>query len=172
MGFFTRTDEGPVAPAGSLTELTNDALREVLDGWEAAYRVDEDGDIAGYWDGHLFFFFRAADGEVLHVRGRWMRDVGAEGRTRLLELANAWNAEHLFPKAYVRDEERDGAAVASVYAELNVPLREGVSTDQLDVLLSCALGTSLDLFGSLDAEFPQAAAAAAAAQEARAAADG
>ena len=145
-----------VPPA--LTPLSESSLRGVLDSREAKYRVDEDGDIAGYWEGYLFWFLRLGEKrEILQVRGTWGRAVDLAERERILELANTWNAEKLWPKVYVRIND-DGAL--AVHSEHTVDYEHGATPKQLDQHLSCAVSTSLGFFTSLDEAYPAAADAA------------
>lgn len=163
MGYFTKN--GVAVGAGSPAPLTREAIEAVLDGWEAGYGVDGDGDVGGWWDGHLFWFLRgSAEQPVLTVRSRWNRELGTDQADRALAHVNAWHAQRIWPKAYV--QAQDGRT--EVHAELSVPLGSGVTHDQLDDLLRCALGTTLRLFEALDEEFPEAAAAAAEAARAEA----
>ena len=68
MGYFNK----PQQSAAELAPLTNDRIKSVLDAREANYGVDDDGDIGGYWDGHLFYFFiLGSDKDFLQSRARW-----------------------------------------------------------------------------------------------------
>lgn len=141
-----------------IAPLSERALRSVLDSREAKYRVDEDGDIAGYWEGYLFWFLRLGDRkEILQVRGTWGRTVDIGERDRILELANTWNTDKLWPKVYVRISD-DGAI--AVHSEHTVDYEHGATPKQLDQHLSCAISTSIGFFTSLDEAYPVAAAAA------------
>lgn len=142
----------------ALAPLSEGAVRAVLDSREAKYRVDEDGDIAGYLEGFLFWFLRLGERkEILQVRGTWGRDVDLIERDRILELANTWNTEKLWPKVYVRIGD-DGAI--AVHSEHTVDYEHGATSKQLDQHLSCAISTSIGFFTSLDEVYPEAAAAA------------
>jgi hypothetical protein len=154
MGFFTKQDGG--AAAAPLA-LSHDRITAVLDSREMRYAVDDDGDIGGYWDGHLFYFFRmGGNQEYLQVRGRWNRKVGLDQYARVVDLVNTWNAEKLWPKGYVRSE----GDVVGVYAEHTVDYEHGVTDEQIDLHLACGITTALSLFESLDEQFPDEAAAA------------
>jgi Putative bacterial sensory transduction regulator len=156
MGFFTK-DELGASGSGMLAPLTVDAVKAVLDSWEANYAIDPDGDPGGYWDGHLFFFMRnGTDQSVLSIRGRWMRELGGEHRDEVLSLLNAWHAEKIWPKGYVQEEEKG----LGIYAEMSTTLESGVTGAQLGDLMGCAIGTSIQLFEHLDEHFPEAAEAA------------
>ena len=156
MGYFTK--DGARTGTGAPTPLTQDAIKAVLDGWDAHYAVDDEGDIGGYWDGHLFYFFQGGqEGTVLTVRGRWGRRVGSDELGPMTALLNAWHDDKIWPKAYARPEGDD----LGVYGEVSTPLGAGVTGDQLKDLISCGLATTLQLFEHLDEQYPAAAAAAA-----------
>lgn len=160
MGYFTK--DGARAAAGAPTPLTQEAVAAILDGWDAHYAVDDEGDLGGYWDGHLFFFLLGGqEGTVLTIRGRWARQVGVDELGRMSVLLNGWHDDKIWPKGYVRPEGDE----LGVYGEVSTPLGAGVTPDQLKELVSCGLATTLQLFEHLDEHYPEAAAAAAAASD-------
>lgn len=161
MGFFTKPEATGSAPAPQT--LTHDRITAVLDARDMRYGVDDDGDIGGYWDGHLFYFFRlGGQQEYLQVRGRWNRKVAVDEYARVVDLVNTWNSEKLWPKGYVRAE----GDVVGVYAEHTVDYEHGLTDEQLDLHLACGITTGLSLFEHLDEQFPEQAAAAKAELEA------
>jgi len=161
MGFFTKPEATGSAPATEA--LTHDRITAVLDARDMRYGVDDDGDIGGYWDGHLFYFFRlGGQQEYLQVRGRWNRKVAVDEYARVVDLVNTWNSEKLWPKGYVRAE----GDVVGVYAEHTVDYEHGLTDEQLDLHLACGITTGLSLFEHLDEQFPEQAAAAKAELEA------
>ena len=126
--------------------------------------MDDDGDIGGYWDGHVFYFLvLGQNGEYLQARGRWNRKVGSDQLDALNRLVNEWNATRLWPKGYVRDEDGE----VGVYAEHTVDYEHGVTDQQIDLQLACSIATGLQLFEHLDEQYPEQAAAAKAEQEER-----
>ncbi|GMA26422.1 hypothetical protein GCM10025864_41810 [Luteimicrobium album] len=115
------------------------------------FRVDEDGDITGTWEGHRFWFMLLGpEQHVLQVRGRWDRTVPPEARLALLQAMNDWNRERIWPKVYTR-EEGDRLAV---YAEVSVDLEHGATDAQLGQVISCGLGTGVQVFSSLGTLLP------------------
>lgn len=156
MGFFNKPTATP-ASAGALPPLSAERITACLDARDTRYGVDDDGDIGGYWDGHLFFFFRVGEGrDYLQVRGRWNRKVGVDQLATVSALANDWNADRLWPKVYVRVEDE----VLGVYAEHTVDYTHGLTDEQLDDHLVCGITTALMVFENLDEAFPEQAAAA------------
>jgi len=161
MGFFTKPDAAASTPGPQ--PLSHERLLAVLDARDMKYGVDDDGDVGGYWDGHLFFFFRlGGQQEYLQTRGRWNRQVGADQYARLVDLVNTWNSEKLWPKGYVRAE----GDVVGVYAEHTVDYEHGATDEQIDLHLACGITTALSLFEHLDEHYPAEAAAAKAELEA------
>ncbi|GMA30667.1 YbjN domain-containing protein [Litorihabitans aurantiacus] len=155
MGFFTKPQDA--ASAGGLAPLTTDRIKATLDARGSQYGVDDDGDVGGYWDGHLFYFFLLGQSsEYLQVRGRWNRRVGIDQLDAVTRLVNTWNADKLWPKVYVRAEDD----LVGVYAEHTVDYEHGVSDEQLDLHLACAIATSGQAFDQLDESYPSEAAAA------------
>ncbi len=161
MGFFTKPDAAASVPGPQ--PLSHQRVIDVLDAREMNYGVDDDGDIGGYWDGHLFYFFRlGGQQEYLQTRGRWNRKVGIDQYARVVDLVNTWNSEKLWPKGYVRAEDD----VVGVYAEHTVDYEHGATDEQIDLHLACGITTALSLFEHLDEQFPAEAAAAKAAEAA------
>lgn len=155
MGFFTKPDAAGAAAAPE--PLSHERITAVLDARDMKYGVDDDGDIGGYWDGHLFYFFRiGGQQEYLQVRGRWNRKVGLDQYARVVDLVNTWNSEKLWPKGYVRAEDD----VVGVYAEHTVDYEHGVTDQQIDLHLACGITTALSLFEQLDEAYPAEAALA------------
>ncbi|KMM45772.1 MAG: YbjN domain-containing protein [Cellulomonas sp.] len=156
MGFFSKHDApepAPAAPAPALEPLTHERVTATLDAHGYRYAIDSDGDIGGIWDDHVFYFVRiGAEREFLQVRGRWTRPLAASRYLEVLELANAWNTDKVFPKTYVRVEDD----LLGVYAEHAVDYRPGVADSQLDQHLGCAVSTALAFFSHLDEQFPEA----------------
>lgn len=152
MGFFTK--DQPIG--GGLAPLSLDRIRATLDSRGANYGQGGDNELGGYWDGHLMIIMiLGQSGEYLCVRGRWNRTVGAEHLGRLREIANDWNAEKLWPKAYVTlDEEEDATTSVGVYTEHTVDYEHGVSDEQIDLHLACAIATSGQFFDKVDEYFP------------------
>jgi len=143
--------------ADVLAPLTQERVIACLEARGLTYGIDDDGDVGGYWDGHLFYFFTlGAQKEYLQVRGRWNRSVGLDQLPQVSRLLNTWNAERLWPKGYVREEDGE----LGIYAEHTVDYEHGLSDRQLDLHLACAISTGLQLFERLDETYPREAAAA------------
>lgn len=154
MGFFTKD----TAPSdGGLEPVSNERLARLFDETEVNYGRDDDGDLGGYWDDHLFQFWHAGEnGEFFQVRGRWVRGVPESEYPAVLELVNRWNSEKIWPKGYV--EVHDGEVF--VYAEHTVDYEEGATDAQVHLHVRTGVATALRLFDDLDTHFPEHVAAA------------
>ena len=138
--------------------LTTARLRGWFTRHGYTYFVDDDGDVGGLWRGRLFYFFLFGDRrEILQVRGQWNREFAIERLTEVLEVCNEWNAEKIWPKAYVRVRD-DGMVHAT--CEVATDLEHGVTDAQLGQLLHCGLSTASLFFDTLDRLYPDPAAAA------------
>jgi len=110
------------------------------------YTTDEDGDLTGVWDDNQFWFILGgAAQEVLQIRGKWRNTVPAQDQTAALLAVNDWNRDHLWPKAYVRDEGE-----MALYAEVSVDLECGVTDAQLQDILACGLVTTVQFFNEIN----------------------
>nr|WP_265523390.1 YbjN domain-containing protein [Oerskovia sp. JB1-3-2] len=117
------------------------------------FRVDDDGDITGTWDGSRFWFLLLGEQrEILQIRGRWSSTLPGTARLAALQAVNDWNRERIWPKVYLREE---GGRLA-VYAEVSVDLEHGATDDQLAQILSCGLGTAVQLFHAIGGLVPPA----------------
>lgn len=153
MGFFNKPDALPDQPGAALAPLSHERITGVLDARGYNYGIDDDGDIGGIWDDHVFYFLRIGqEQEYLQVRGRWSRPLSASHYTAVLELANQWNTDKVFPKTYVRVEDGE----LGVYAEHSVDYEKGVADEQIDQHLACGVSTALSFFGLLDERYPEA----------------
>lgn len=151
-----RQRAGAPSPAGASTEnlldvpseVTRDRLASYLASRGYTFRLDDDGDITGTWDGNRFWFMLlGADKDIIQVRGRWHRPLAESSRVATLQIVNDWNRDRIWPKAYVRRE--NGAL--SLYTEHSVDFGPGATQDQIDETLAGGLGNSLQLFASVAA---------------------
>ncbi|QAY71858.1 YbjN domain-containing protein [Xylanimonas protaetiae] len=141
----------PPAPAPLTTQRIGDDLTRR--GYR--FRLDDDGDVTGTWDGNRFWFLLLGDHEeILQVRGRWAGNVPPQTRLAVLQAVNDWNRERIWPKVYARDED-DGPGL---YAEVSVDFEHGATDEQLAATVSCGLVTASQFFGSLAALSPDEAA--------------
>lgn len=138
--------------------LSTDRLRAWFATQGYACFTDADGDVGGLWRGRLFYFFLFGEHhEILQVRGQWNREFSIERLGEVLDLCNEWNAERVWPKAYVR--VRDDGMVHAV-CEVATDLEAGVTEDQLGQLLHCGLSSAAAFFDDLDERYPDPAASA------------
>ncbi|WP_129336830.1 YbjN domain-containing protein [Cellulomonas endophytica] len=147
---------GPAAPGEEHpTPVTPARIAAWMTDHDFSYFVDNDGDLGGLWRGRLFYFFLFGErSEILQVRGQWHREATIERLEEVLDLCNEWNADRIWPKAYVR--VRDNGRV-HVVSEVAVDLEHGATDAQLGQLLHCGLSTGSLLFDALDERYPDPA---------------
>lgn len=110
------------------------------------FRIDDDGDVTGTWDGNRFWFLLLGEhDEILQVRGRWAGNLPSAARLAVLQAANDWNRERIWPKVYTR-EESSGLAL---YAEVSVDFEHGATEEQLAQTVSCGLVTASQFFSTV-----------------------
>ncbi|WP_275003834.1 YbjN domain-containing protein [Promicromonospora iranensis] len=110
------------------------------------FRIDDDGDVTGTWDGNRFWFLLLGEhDEILQVRGRWAGTLPAGARLAVLQAANDWNRERIWPKVYTREE----AAGLALYAEVSVDFEHGATDEQLAQTVSCGLVTASQFFSTV-----------------------
>ena len=135
-----------------LEPLTSARIADELSRRGYRFTMDDDGDLTGTWDGHRFWFLlMGEDEEILQVRGRWNGAVPPRLRSAVLQAVNDWNRERLWPKAYVREEQRGLA----VYGEVSVDFEHGATDEQLAATIACGLVTGTQFFESLRALAPE-----------------
>lgn len=106
-----------IPPAGGdpaeLVTSGRDAVAAQLDALGLHYFVDADGDIGAAWDGFVIsFMFRGADPE-LYAAHSLHRVPPETSRVALLEFADEWNRDTLWPKAYTQADEEGALALAA-----------------------------------------------------------
>lgn len=151
MNFFDKPENTAAFAAGP-TPITRDRIAEVLDSLEQNYGRDSDGDVAGFWDGNLFYFLLfGPEEDALKAQGHWNRIIPADLTPRILEAVNEWGSDHIWPTGHLHVGD-DGAL--SLYGYIATDLTAGVTDEQLSWLLRCSIGTSLEFFAFLDEKFP------------------
>lgn len=150
MGLF---DNIPGPAAAVLPPLSHDRIAKVLETKGAHFgRDDNDGHPYGMWDGHPFrFHARGEKEEILMIRAFWRPEPPASLFNEFLLACNEWSSTRLFPKVYA--EEREGKLW--LICELSCDLEYGVTDEQLEQLVSCAISTSGQFFEFLEEKFPQ-----------------
>lgn len=129
--------------SATLLPLSDALIAAVLDDRQFVYFTDEDGDIGGWWEDNLVYFFRLGPARsMLQVRVRARRTFTVDDVPRLYEFCNTWNHDKLWPKAYVHVHD-DGSAL--LCGEVFADLTRGVSQAQLDQLMMCGISTGCEL---------------------------
>jgi hypothetical protein len=143
---------GDATPGGDLADapkpLSEEMVTQVLRAHGYAFTIDGDGDVVGRWDDNLIYFFRlGSDGEIIQVRTMASRLFGIDDVPRLYAWCNAWNRERLWPKAFVHVND-DGSV--RVCGEVLADLEHGVTSAQLDQILSCGIVAGCQMAEALD----------------------
>lgn len=136
----------------SLPPLSHDMVVSALQAREYAYFIDDDGDVAGKWQGCLIYFFRLGKNEeIFQVRALTHPTFSTDDVPRLYAFCNAWNHDQLWPKAYVHTGD-DGTV--RVVGEVGADFEHGVTPEQLDQILLCGVATSVELAEAVAALAP------------------
>ena len=148
MGYFTR----PEGQSWGLAPLATGRVTACLDSHQWHYEVSEDGDVGGWWDGYWFIFsFRGKSKEIFFAHALWNRGVPTSEFNQALVYANEWNSEHLWPMMSVR--ERDDHIV--ILADFSVDYSFGLTDEQLDLHIRCAIDTMVSALTWMDGKFPE-----------------
>ena len=95
--------------------ITQERLGLLFDSEGWAWRIDNDGDLCGLWEGHLFCFrFLGDSREVLSIVAFMKQLVPLEYGDDLRDFLQAWHGEFLWPKAYVA-EQLEGDRVVAIH---------------------------------------------------------
>ena len=146
-GFDPASDETPPPaappepPRARVAPRSRQRVEAALDrhGWH--YRIDDDGDITGRWDDDIItFMLRGEDDEMLNVLGYMSEDLPMGRLDEVRYALEEWHRGHLWPTCFWRDNE-DAGLTFSVGGAVAVDYEHGVTDDQLDLHLSCAIST-------------------------------
>ncbi len=148
MGFFTKPDGTAMS---GLAPLTTGRVTACLDSHNWHYDVSDDGDVGGWWDGYWFVFsFRGKNREIFFAHAIWNRGVPATEFTQAALYANEWNAEHLWPMLTVREREEK----IVILADFSVDYSFGLTDEQLDLHIRCAIDTMVSALSWMDTKYP------------------
>ena len=149
MGFFTKPGAEPVR---TNAPVTRERIKELLEAAEWRVGTDDDGDVYGIWDGHLFYFFLMGhQDEILQIRGRYAGTVPLSEQTAVLPFLDEFNRDRIWPKVYSRPDDSE----TGIYSEVSTDLEHGVADDQLDQLLKCGIFTGIQFFDHLSEAHPE-----------------
>ncbi|MEV5689833.1 YbjN domain-containing protein [Micromonospora globbae] len=145
-------EDGPDDPLAGhprrLRPLTADLVAAVLGTRGHTVTTDSDGDLVGRWDDTVIWFLRLGEyGELLQVRAMAAPLFPIEQVPALHAFCNAWNHDHLWPKAFVHVDD-DGRA--RVCGEVIADLERGVTPHQLDQLLDRGIATGCRLAAAVE----------------------
>ncbi|SEF14905.1 YbjN domain-containing protein [Jiangella alba] len=133
----------------------DELIIEVLAKLGADHVADGD-EISGIWENGLFFFGTLggaqAGEDVFHIRGVWERAVHVDELSKGLMFANDWNAEHVWPKVFVQQDETD----LLFHGETTADLGADPSFELVEKLITTAVSAALEVFHVAERAFPNA----------------
>lgn len=153
----TETSRGTLMPQHA-TRTRSDADGLIIEALSrlGADHVDSEDEISGIWENGLFFFGTLGDPQhdegVFYVRGTWERAVRADELPGAQAFANDWNAQHIWPKVFVLDDEADVLLHGEVVADLGPDSAVG----QVENLITTAIRSALEVFRAAEVAFPDA----------------
>lgn len=144
--------------SGRMSPTITDMITTALDRMESAYLVEPEF-ISGIWDNGFFHFSSIRDLEdedetVIQVHGTWERVLDAESFADALIFVNTWNANNVWPKAYVELEKEE--EIVAVFGEVVVDLGRDIKQSQVEHTVRHGIATSVALFDEAGQEFPDA----------------
>ncbi|WP_076465992.1 YbjN domain-containing protein [Actinomyces mediterranea] len=153
MGWFNKKQPSEPSPVAldEVRPISTERMALLFDteGWH--WRIDDDGDLGGMWDGSMFYFrLTGKDKEVLNIVSFMKGTYPRELRSDLLNHIEDWHRTKLWPKGYFREVPGDRL---QVMAEVNVDYEHGATDAQLMQNFRCALGTTLQFFTSITEQF-------------------
>lgn len=143
MGFFST----PEPQAVELPKLSQERIKAIFDRDDIKYFVDSEGDLGGMWDNNVFYFMlRGQMNEILFIQGRYSQTIPNTRLEEVREILNTWNREKIWPKAYYRVNDE---GTISVFGEHASDWEDGVTDEQLQLTITCALSTTHSLFNNV-----------------------
>lgn len=138
----------PIAdPRNVVAPLTRERVRRVCDDQQWKYEVDEDGDVAGSWNGEPFYFIIAGDhDEILQVSSRLTRPIEEFEVDTARQFVDDWHRDKIWPKLALG---QDSEGTIRLHATFAVDYEYGVADSQILQQLLCAIGTVGNAYDAL-----------------------
>ncbi|MFE5301628.1 YbjN domain-containing protein [Streptomyces sp. NPDC056632] len=123
-----------------------ETVKEILDQAELKHLVDDEGDLFAAWDGYRVYFVFQSMGEdggqpFFSVRVFYDRRYGPAERPRLLDAADEWNRNALWPKVYTYAHEDESL---QMIGEAHLILGPGMDPTQFAVSLISWVGAAAE----------------------------
>lgn len=133
--------------------LSKERLVALFEAEGFRYYEDSDGDVGGFWDFNTFHFvFSGEKQELLHILSRGRRVLSMKYLDIVRQKIKEFNAEKIFPTCFYRISD-DG--MLTVHTQLTYDWEYGVSDNQLEMQLQCAVTTSRQFYEELEAALDQ-----------------
>jgi hypothetical protein len=125
--FGQEPDKGPAGPSSGVVRPDQDLVKQLLDQMELKYGVDDEGDLVAPWeDFRTYFMFRGeSEQQVYAVRTFYDRAYSIDDKGKLLEIADGWNQQTLWPKVYTHTHD-DGSVRLIGEAQMLIGLGVGL----------------------------------------------
>lgn len=135
-----------------LQDFTSERLQAFLKQESINFDVLDDGDLLVGFENGLFFHSVRQSPPVWAFRSTWRGNIPPHDLEAAQRLVNEWNQDSPFPKVYFSKDEED--TVWQVNGEAHFLTAGGMSDAQLEFNHRVALGTSFELFETIENAFP------------------
>jgi hypothetical protein len=141
----TRDDTGrPPVAASQPMPLTLDRIKATLQRLAIHYMDDRGVAAFALWERHaVLFTLEGPEHEILVMRARPHGTVAPEQADRARTATNEWNRTRRFMKAYIGELTDRGQL--PILAEMQLPLKSGITDEQLTELLDSAAHVAMGL---------------------------
>jgi hypothetical protein len=135
-------DLGELEPSGeAIVTPSLPLVRQLLDEFELAHDLDDDGDLVIRFEScSVYFFFYGERDEIMQARMFMSRRFDVDTRSTLVLLTDEWNRSKLGPKAFTVLPD-DG--MVGLCAEHYYDFEAGVTRTQLKYTIGTWLDTML-----------------------------
>ncbi|MER5703447.1 YbjN domain-containing protein [Micromonospora sp. NPDC002296] len=131
-------------PGGELPAISAERIHAALDELDILHAEEDEDTALAFWSRcSITFATEGPDKEILVIRTRSLETLPIRDLERARSAVNEWNHTRRFMKAYVGDPTKESRL--PIYGEMQVPLGQGATDQQLLELVDCgaAVGTAL-----------------------------
>lgn len=137
-------EDAALEAAPTLPLLSRDRVAAILEkhGW--SFDTDEDGDLFATWEEIPFWFnSHGEQNEIFQVQCQYPWTVDPDQLLNLQSVLDDWNSDETWPRVYFDTHPRTGKL--GVFGDVVVDYQVGVTDDQLELHLQCAVDASMKL---------------------------
>ncbi|NYI05239.1 hypothetical protein FHU37_002182 [Allostreptomyces psammosilenae] len=118
---------GAPNPRTAVVVPNPDLVKQLLDQMKLKYVLDKEGDVVAPWEGfRVYFMFRGEKKELFSVRTFYDHQYTLDEKPRLLEVADEWNRQSLWPKLYTHTHD---SGVVRLIGETQMVIAAGVNLE-------------------------------------------